>query len=153
LGVKSGYNKAVEDQAAAGVESAKITAAATVAAAQAYSAAKERGASATEAAARAYAAAKKRGASAQEAVAAEQKAAAKFKATSNEEVARIQGKNAGKDRGGYSAQEGVSLLNQAFQARGFSTPGEAAQYLISRGVKEDVAKRAAGQFWKVQHAQ
>jgi hypothetical protein len=148
LGVKGGYNKAIEKQAEAGVESAKITAGAQVAAANAYAAAKKDGASAQVAAARAYAAAEKAGASAQEAVAAENRAAAKYKANSNKKVAEIQGENAGKDKGGYTVPEGVGLLNQAYQSRGFSTPGEAEQYLVSRGVKEDVAKKAAGQFWK-----
>jgi hypothetical protein len=151
LGVKSDYNKAVEDQAAAGVESAKITAHATVAAAQAYSAAKERGASATEASAKAYAAAKKRGASAQEAVAAEQKAAAKYKADSNEKVAKIQGENAGKDKGGYTVAEAAKLA--AASEMVFKTPGEVVQYLVNRGVKEEVAKTAAGRLWRQAHAQ
>jgi hypothetical protein len=152
LGVKGGYNKAIEKQAELGLEGKQVTAAATVAAAEAYAKAKERGASAQEAAARAAAAAKRRGADAQEAVAAEQKAAAKYKADRNKEVAEIQGKNAGKDKGGYTVQEGVSFLKSALAERGFESPGEAVDYLVNRGVKRSVAKRAAGRFWRIEHA-
>lgn len=159
LGVKSGYNKAIEKQAAAGVESAKITAGAQVAAANAYATAKERGASAQEAAARAYAAAKKRGASAQEAVAAEQRAAAEYKADSNKEVAKIQGENARTKSasGGYSVTEATQLAKEqgaSLEAEGrvWGSPGEVVQYLVNRGVKEAVAKKAAHRIWREAHA-
>lgn len=151
LGGKEGYNRAIEKQAQAGLQSSKITAAATIAAAQAYSKAKERGASATEAAANAYSAAKKRGASAQEAVAAEQKAAAKFSAESNENVALQQGKNqASKPTGGYSVPEAAKLVRASGES--FATPGEAVQYLVNRGVKEATAKKAVGRVYRAANA-
>ncbi len=151
LGAKVGYNRAIEKQAQAGVTQAKVTAAATVAAAQAYSKAKERGASAQEAAAQAYSAAKRRGANAQEAVAAENRAASEYKARSNENVAKQQGRNAASGGGGgYTISEGVSLLKSALDTRGFRTPGEMVDYLVNRGVKRSVAKQAAGRVWRVE---
>jgi hypothetical protein len=151
LGAKTGYNRAIEKQAQAGVTSAKITAASQVAAAQAYSTAKERGATATEAAAKAYAAAKERGATAQEAVAASQKAAAARSAESNENVAKQQGQNQkSKPKSGYTVQEAESLAKEAGVE--FATPGEVVDYLVNRGVKRGTAKQAAGRAWHAAHA-
>jgi trimeric autotransporter adhesin len=122
---KAGYNKAIEKQTEAGLKGSYATAAAT------------------EAAARAYAAAKERGASSQEAVAAANKAAAAISAKSNENVARTQGENAAKkakSSGGYTIPEAAKLLRAS--GGSFKTPGEAVQYLVNRGVKEAVAKKA-----------
>jgi hypothetical protein len=122
LGAKTGYNKALEKQSELGLAGTKLTAAATIASAQAYSAAKERGASA------------------QEAVAAANKAASKIGAQGQENTARIQGRNGAKNSGGYSVAEGESLVKQA--GVNFKTPGEAVDYLVSRGVKRGRAKKA-----------
>jgi hypothetical protein len=151
LGTKTGYNKAIEEQAKLGLASSKVTAAATVASAHAYAAAKKRGADATEAAAAAYSAAKERGATAQEATAASQKAAAKIKAASNENVAKQQGQNQKtKPKSGYTIQEAESLAKEAGVE--FSTPGEVVDYLVNRGVKRGTAKQAAGKAWRAAHA-
>jgi hypothetical protein len=158
LGAKVGYNKALERQAQLGLASSKVTAAAQVAAAQAYSGARERGASAQEASANAYAAAKKRGASAQEATAAANLAAAKIKAKSNVSVAKQQGKNAAHGGGGgYTVPEASKLLKQAGaglegEGKTWGSPGEAVQYLVSRGVKEQVAKEAVHRVWRAANA-
>lgn len=128
LGTKAGYNKALEKQSELGLQGTKLTAAATIASAQAYAKAKERGASA------------------QEAVAAANKAASKIGAEGQENTARIQGKNGAKNKGGYSVKEGESLVRQA--GVNFKTPGEAVDYLVSRGVKRGKAKAAVGNVFR-----
>jgi hypothetical protein len=135
VGAKEHYNRALEQQAKLGLKGKQVTAAAQ------------------EAAARAYAKAKERGASAQEAVAAAQKAAAAISAKSNENVARQQGRNAkakAKNSGGYTVGEAAKLAKAA--GIEFKTPGEVVQYLVNRGVKEEVAKKAAARAWRAAHA-
>lgn len=133
ISAKEGYNKAIVEQAKLGLKGKQVSAAAQ------------------EAAAAAYAAAKERGASAQEAVAASQKAAAAVSAKSNENVAKQQGKNQkNKPQGGYTVPEAAKLAKSAGVA--FKTPGEVVQYLVNRGVKEEVAKQAAGRVWRAAHA-
>lgn len=141
VGAKEHYNRALEQQSKLGLKGKQVSAAAQLAAAEAY------------------AAAKKRGASAQEAVAAAQKAAAKIKATSNENVAETQGENAKTKAasGGYSVTEATQLAKEqgaTLEAEGrvWGSPGEVVQYLVNRGVKEGVAKKAAHRIWREAHA-
>jgi hypothetical protein len=121
-GAKEGYNRALEQQSKLGFKGTKLTAAAQVAAANAYSKARERGATA------------------QEATAAANKAAAKISAEGQENTAKIQGRNKKKNPGGYTVAEGESLFKESGVA--FETPGEAVDYLVNRGVKRGVAKKA-----------
>lgn len=132
FGSKEHYNRALEQQSRLGYKGTARSAAAQEAAAAAYSRARERGATAQEATAQA------------------QKAAAKITAEGTENTARIQGKNGGKDQGGYSVAEGESLVKEAGVS--FKTPGEAVDYLVNRGVKRGRAKKAVGNVYRKAHA-
>lgn len=127
LGTKEGYNKALEKQSALGFKSTQLTAAATIAAANAAAKARERGASA------------------QEVVAAEQKAAAGVTAKGQENTAKIQGKNAGKNAGGYNVNEAKSLLRSMFGKKTVSAQ-KAIDSLVNRGVSYGVAVKAVRQL-------
>ncbi|HEX6456227.1 MAG TPA: hypothetical protein VF009_06875 [Solirubrobacterales bacterium] len=122
FGSKEHYNRALEQQSRLGYKGTARSAAAQEAAAAAYSHARERGASA------------------QEATAAANKAAARIKGEAQENTARIYGKNAGKNQGGYTVAEAESLVKQAGVS--FKSPGEAIDYLVNRGVKRGRAKKA-----------
>jgi len=124
-GGKEGYNRAIEKQAKLGYKGDVVTAQAQVAAAQAYSRARERGASA------------------QEATAAANLAGSRVKAHAQENTAKIYGKNSGKkDKGGYSVREALGLLREGFKNGQRITASQAVDYLVNRGVDVSVAKAA-----------
>jgi hypothetical protein len=127
LGAKKGYNRALETQSKLGLKGTRLTAAATIASANAAARARERGASA------------------QEIVAAEQKAAARITGKAQENTAKIQGKNAGKDAGGYNVKEAKSLLRSMFGKKTVSAQ-KAIDSLVNRGVSYGVAVQAVRQL-------
>jgi len=126
----SAYDKAVVTQAELGLKGDIVTAEAQLAAAQAYSHAKERGASA------------------QEATAAANKAAAKIKAGANENVANTYANSPGSD--GYSTRQAKAFIRSAKDAKGrplsFDSMSEAVDYLVNRGVGPGVARKAVNEL-------
>lgn len=117
------YEEAIREQAQLGLAGKRASARAQVKAAGRYGRARERSASATERAAKDNRRGKNRSARAQE------------------NAAKAHSRGGG---GGYNVREAKSLLRSSGQD--FKGKGQAIDYLVNRGVKRSVAKRAVGQL-------
>lgn len=120
----SAYNRAIIEQARLGLAGKQVSASAQVGSARIYGGAQRRTARATEAAAR------------------QARRGHEASAEGQVQSAKIYGKGGG-SAGGYSVNEALALAERHNGGK-FKNPRAMFSYLVNRGVKESVAKKAVG---------